>query len=451
MSDTLPLTPFEELMLHQDSSAYPATCFLKLIFSGRLDRTAFDTAIQKTVRRHPLLHATVEKQKRCVWHIGEVATKIHWTDEQENVAPDVDQIDLCTEQGIRFFIQLSEDSSEVLIQFHHACCDGIAIYQVVRDLLIEYAAKFSDDAKLRPPPLRHELLADRGATGLPLKARLKLAGQQLARVPAVCNFFRRTPATLTHSQPLPFEAPAPKPFPTLFSFHFDKSTSAELRSQLRSGTTLNDLLTRDLFLALRDFRSAQKANDDSKWLRLMIPISLRRTEQFRASAANMIGAVFLDRRSIGMRNPDEMLRGIQREMDQIKRLKLGHLFNFALGAQRSLPGGLRSTARPSRCETSAVFTNIGRVLPGGPVSKIDGRWQCGNAVLMSTAAAAPITRNVSVSFSATWYANRLSLTLHADPRALSPQSAKSMLNLFVQHVQNSAGTRPTTAPKPTFA
>lgn len=189
MSETIPLTHFEELMLHQDSSAYPVSCFVRLRFEGRLVRAAFESAACVAIGSHPLLHAVVEKQKRYVWRVGDVAPKITWTDGDHQPEPEMRQLDITAEYGLRFFVRLYENRSDVLIQLHHACCDGIA-----------------------------------------------------------------------------------------------------------------------------------------------------------------------------MSDPELLLDGIQREMNQIKRLELGHLFSFALRPQRLVPGALRRAARPGRCCVTAVFTNIGRVL-----------------------------------------------------------------------------------------
>ena len=439
MSQTIPLSHFEELMLHQDSAAFPASCFLKLRFIGRLDRGAFTAAVHTVIARHPLLHATVNRQQRPEWRVGDVAPHISWTDGASLAAPTVRGLDLTTVHGVRFFVQLTADRSDVLIQFHHACCDGIAIYQVARELVIAYSAELLDRPDYQLPLLDEGLLAKRESTGLKTGPQLRLMLQQAARLPSVWNFFARTPAQLVPHEARAFEDAAPQMYPAVGAYQFDTTTSTALKSRLSSGVTMNDVLTRDLFLAMRDFRRQQRVASDHSWLRLMVPTSLRRPEQYRSSAANMIGSVFLERRGPGMQHPEELLQGLQRELAQIKRLKLGYLFNLSLYAQRQLPGGLRQAARPSRCQVSAVFTNIGRVFTSGPLPRVDGMWECGNVILESTEASAPIARNVCAAFSATWYANRLSLTLHHDPGVMSQTQADIMLNLFVRRVVTSAG------------
>lgn len=439
----IPLTCFEELMLHQDCSAWPASCFLRLRFSGRLDQTAFESAVQTVLPRHPLLSATVEEcgRGKYRWRVDQAEPEILWFDDLQASVPELSRLDLSVRQGVRWIVHSGADRSEVLIQFHHACCDGIGIYQVARELLYAYAAEWQGEAAPAFPVLDPELLQRRESTGLCVRAFLRLALQQVARLPSVWNFFTRTPSQLVPHQPGPVTDPPPRAFPDICAHHFDTQTSLALKAAVQDGTTLNDVLTRDLFLAMREFQKQQQYGNDTSWLRLMIPVSLRTVKQYRASAANMIGAVFLERRGLSMRSPKALLQGLQNELAQIKRLKLGHLFVFALAAQRCLPGGLRRAARPNRCQISAVFTNIGRVLTKGPDTSADGRWKCGNVVLECTEAAAPIARNVCSSFSAVWYANRLSLTLHHDARVFNAAGAERMLKLFVRQVEISAGVR----------
>lgn len=449
MSTEIPLTHFEELMLHQDCPAYPASCFVRLRFQGRLQPDEFESAAKTTIARHPLLHSTVEKLgQKHVWCEGVVAPKITWNDTDDQPYLGIGQLDVTANHGLHFHVRLWQDQSEVLIQFHHACCDGIAIYQVVRDLLMAYAAEFPNERNVALPPIDDTLLKTRASSGRRGRAFLKLVLNQAARLPHVWNFFARTPAQLVPHDTCDNNAAAPEQFPGLISQHFDTATSKALRNSLELGVTLNDLLMRDLFLTIRDFRKLKRTGDKNHWLRLMIPTNLRQPAQYRAPAANTIGAVFLDRRASGMDDHERLLHGIRNEMDQVKQLELGHLFDFSLFAQSLVPGVLRRAAHPKRCCVTAVFTNIGRVLTRCALPRVDGRWQSGNVVLLTTEAAAPIARNVCASFSATWYAGGLSLSLHYDQRAMSPSAANILLGMLTQRVEISAGVRGTETQEP---
>jgi len=439
MRRTYPLTHFEELMVHQDCPAYPANCFLRLRFEGRLDRDAFQSATRLAVTRHPLLRAIVEKRgRRYHWQIEESSPDITWVDPAKDCEPAVQHLELESRHGLRLIVTRGADRSDVLIQFHHACCDGLGIYQFARELLIAYTSALPSGPELKLPDVDEALLKNRESFGLRFTELVKVVVRQTARLPNVWHFFRRTPPAMVPHQPRVREGTAPRAYPGLCSHHFDYELSSALRQSRADKATLLALLARDLFLAVRDFRRWQGNGGDAKWLRFMIPMNLRRKEQYRTPAANIMGAVFLERRGLDMRDPDRLLQGLRDEMSFIKRLQLGYLFLFALFAQRWLPGGLRNAAQPERCPVSAVFTNLGKVFTRCPLPHVGGKWQCGNVVLQSTETAAPIARNVCAAFAASWYANRLSITLHYDPGPMSASEGRQMLNFFVQRIQNSA-------------
>ena len=55
MSLSLPLTTMEEFIYWEDRPAYPWSCFVRLRFSGCLDRAAFESAVRTVLARHPLV------------------------------------------------------------------------------------------------------------------------------------------------------------------------------------------------------------------------------------------------------------------------------------------------------------------------------------------------------------------------------------------------------------
>ena len=126
-------------------------------------------------------------------------------------------------------------------------------------------------------------------------------------------------------------------------------------------------------------------------------------------------------------------------MNLIKRLQLGFTFIFSLYASRLLPGGLRRTAEGRRCQMSAVFTNLGRTLAGGPLPHSEGRLVCGNVRLDRVEIAPPIAPYMCAAFAASWYAKRLSITLHYDPRPLTAAGAVELLKIFVTKIRQSVG------------
>lgn len=70
-SMTLPLkaTVFERYMRKDDRASHPMTYTIRLKFLGKVDRVTFDAAVDRGVRRHPLLcaHLVGDRPHQLTW------------------------------------------------------------------------------------------------------------------------------------------------------------------------------------------------------------------------------------------------------------------------------------------------------------------------------------------------------------------------------------------------
>ena len=64
MATELPLTAFEEFLIWEDRPAYPWSIFARLRFSGRIDRRAFESAVEAIMPCHPLLISRLQMRGR---------------------------------------------------------------------------------------------------------------------------------------------------------------------------------------------------------------------------------------------------------------------------------------------------------------------------------------------------------------------------------------------------
>ncbi|KLU02034.1 hypothetical protein RISK_005860 [Rhodopirellula islandica] len=436
---TYPLTHFEELMLHQDSTAFPTNCFVRMRFRGRLDKSGFRAAALVVVARHPLLHARVQQQRgRYHWQVDDPAPDISWCDGAAEERPSFRRLNLEREHGLKFVVCLHEHESELMVQFHHACCDGLAIFQMIHELLLAYTMETDRNANVSLPEIDLSLLERRGSLGLTTGSFLRNLSRQAVGLRGVWQFLTRKPSHLLPHHVPQRDEPAPLSFPSVIAHHFEPDVSAGVRrAAKRAKVTQNDLLIRDLFLALEEFRRSQGVHDPTSWMRLMIPVSLRQKHQYQAPAANIVSSVFLDRRATDMEDPAHLLQDLSEEMSLIKRRHLNHLFLYSLWAQRLVPRGLQRTARPKRCQTTVVFTNLSRVFARSPLPRQEGRLQCGNVVLLRVEAIPPIARHLNAALGVSWYANQMTITLHHDPRAVSNEAAGELLNGLVRRMRES--------------
>lgn len=445
MSETHRFTPFEELMFYQDSRAYPCTCFVRMQFHGVLERQSFTRAARRALTRHPLLGAKVTLRRgKPHWLLSpDGEPVIHWQEAEVNQAsPSTSWLDLVGEGGLRLIVVVDATRSDLLVQFHHACCDGVGIFQFILDLLIAYANEAgATPGSYRFPKLDPERLRQRGSLGLTSKKLLKMVPQQMIGLQGVRQFVMRTPRPIVPHQRWPNDTPAHDVYPALCADQFDADTTQGLRASAKQlGVTVNDLLARDLFLALHQFRTGRALGQPEDWLRMMIPMNLRSVADRHLPAANIVSSVFLDRRGSDFTDGESLLASIKEQMDLIKRLQLGFTFIFSLYANRLLPGGLRRVGAGTNCNTSVVFTNLGKLFARTPLPKDQGRLVAANVRLDRIAIAAPLAPYLCASFAAGWYADRLTLTLHHDPRVLDAPSAQQLLQCFVEQVRTSART-----------
>jgi hypothetical protein len=443
MSLSFPLTTMEQCLYWQDRPAYPWSWFARLKFSGCLDRTAFEAALAAVLARHPLLTAKVAvvgRQQLSWFPVDDPEPMIGWeAGPLGDTLPPAAHLDLHREIGIRFHVRTDATASELTIQFHHTCCDGIGGCMFIEDLLLAYALACGDPPdQLKLRPLDPGKLRGRGTFGLTFPTLLKMAPQQLVGVLRGRHFLTRRPVPLVPHRPCPNDDIPPKGYPATLHHVFDEeSTIRGRRTAKHLGVTLNDLLVRDLFLALAEWRSRQNIGDDGHWLRMVIPTNLRTPGDRLLSAANMIGNVFLDRRGPDFTDASRLLQSIHKEMALVKRWRLGLAFNFLANIYRWLPGGLKRKIRADECLMSCMLTNLGEPFAHLPVSGRDGRVVAGNVTLENVDFIAPTAPFGCVTVGVITYARRLGLTLHYDPRPLSEGQATDLLAAYVRRIQTS--------------
>lgn len=141
----LPLAPFEWYMLEDDRPDYPMTFSLRLRLSGRIRREVFEAALDEARGRHPLLCARIEHRPRrgpC-WELAdEVSPFLDWDDAGVPLRhPAGEAMDLTSEAGLRLWVRQDTGTASVILQFHHACCDGLGGLQFAGDLLAAYGIR----------------------------------------------------------------------------------------------------------------------------------------------------------------------------------------------------------------------------------------------------------------------------------------------------------------------
>ena len=174
-------------------------------------------------------------------------------------------------------------------------------------------------------------------------------------------------------------------------------------------------------------RARDRGDDDAQGQRRTRSVQRERGEGCRG------------RRPVDLADRGRLLGGIHAEMRQIKRLGLGLTFVLSLWAVRRLPGGLPRMARRAKCSATSLLSNLGTVLADVPLPRQGGRIVLGGAVLEALDAVGPLRPGTYAAFSVFTYAGRFCITLHYDPRAMSPAGAGDLLEAYARRVRQSSG------------
>jgi NRPS condensation-like uncharacterized protein len=413
----------------------------RLRFSGHLDRGAFEAALRNAVQRHPLLRATIDRTRkgrpRWIDH-PDWRPEVQWQAETNDYGfPSATYIDLTQEPGTRAWVVDREDGHDVVLQSHHCCADALGMSKVFEDLLIGYAIdQGSAEENVSLPSLDPQRLIGRGTPGLTTWNFLKMAHKQAVGLLGARQFLMRSPVPLARRVDDIDEMSPPPTFPSPHTYDLDPSETKGLVTAAKSqSVTVNDLLARDLFLALGTWRENRAIGGDRDWLRFSIPMNLRTAVDDSMPMANSVSMVFLDRQPCSFSDPGQLLKSIHDEMGLIKRLRLKYTFILSLGLSRSLPGGLSRTTSANKCHSTSCLSNLGPVLARTPLPRRDGRIVSGNVVLETVDYVIPLRPQLNAAFFVHTYAGRLRVLMHCDPRVIAGSHSGDLLETYIRQIR----------------
>lgn len=395
---------------------------------------------------HPLLSATTERGRRgrLYWRLQpETPMLLEFVRaERASFIPEFKPFDLEREGGVRLFVVEDDNGFDFYFQGHHASMDGLGGLQVVHDLLLLYQRELGKKLEVVPKAL--ESLPDRNRF-------IKGFGNRWRSIPTVLKGLlvgflaqRRRGQPLVPHVPPRDEEPALQPWPRVLCAVFPAETYGLLRRQTRKrGVTMNDILIRDFQVAMGSWRRERGYGTEEDWIRLAVPISLRKPGGSDQTASNKISLVTIDRqlRSLRKERRQRLLVRAHEDMSRVKDKGLERIFLWMLTVYRILPGGIPAHFRRERCVSSAVFGYLGRIFSVGPLANSERKLAVEGAVLENIRLTPPLRPQSLVSIDAYVYARRLRLDFHYDPRFLPEDQAQDLLDRLVANIKRSAGRR----------
>jgi hypothetical protein len=298
------------------------------------------------------------------------------------------------------------------------------------------------------PSFDSSRLAERGRYGLNWWKLLRMLPRQLIGLQGAKQFMQRKPTPLAPHTARPAHEEPPIHFPSAASYVFSVDETIRLRQTAQSRNVMtNEMLARNLFLAIFCWQRLRGCIDECNWLRMMVPVDLRSVEDRMLPAANVVSSIFLDRRGEDAADPETLLESIHKEMELIKRNQLGFTMLFSLRLFQWLPGGIRKSVRTDRCTVSCIFTNLGKIFVRTPLPKRGGRLVAGDVTLDSLQLLVPLRPYNCAAFCVHQYAGKLVVDLHFDPDVLTREDAAHILEIFAnQSVTMTANSLVETVP-----
>jgi len=439
---SLPLTPFESYLYHDDVPAYPCWQVLRLTWRGRIEREALERAWAEATARQPLLSAVVRRGPLggLRWELrGGVTPPVHWSRADPGREwPEWQSLDLASGPGIRLYMVEAEGRADAVLCAHHAVCDGLSLHDVIADVFTRYAAALGDPAEPRPDPT-FESLRDRGRFGRTLWERCWLPVLQTAGIIAESRLLRRTVAPLLPHVPAGADGPRPDGWPTLACRSWTAQETAAIRDAAkREKVSLDELCMRDLQAAMGAWRLAQGIDAPDDWIRLGTAVSLRQRTRGSWPAANIFGISIIDRQARSLANRERLLRRAHEDMALVEDWRFGYAFWMLLRLRRWWPGGIRAYARRPVVRMTFIMSFVGKVFSRMPLRHEGARPTVPGAVLEDLRAVAPTRPGTCACMDIALFLGNLAAYLHYDPRVLKREQATALVDEFARQLARSA-------------
>jgi hypothetical protein len=436
----LPFVAFERYMLTDDRPSHPMTFTIRLEFSGRCDRAAFEQAVAAAVRRHPFLAAHVE---------GEGPRHARWVDAADPMPhldiadaaaplnfPGSEQIDLRRSTGLRIWVRTGAERTQMRLQFHHCCCDGIGAYEFIEDLLCAYELTLHPGAKdVSFRPVEPDRLRRRTRFGLSwwqnlLRAPIDVSAVLLG-IPA---FFLLPPVSLASPEPARVDGAARLRLLDYPAHTFDEAATQRLLDQARrTNATFNDVLLAGLASGLHTWNVRHGVRQGMRVIRIIVPFNLRGADD-RLPAANVVAMGCMDRHAFSFRSHSGLLAGTKRQMRIFKRFGVPVSFSRILQLLSLIPGVVEHMCGSRRCHATSVLSNLGRMFPDARLPWRDGKLAVGDLVLERVESAPPVRPKTSTSLSTLYYAGRLTIVMNYDRFHFTPDAARGVLATIVEQL-----------------
>ncbi len=361
-------------MIFDDQPGYPMAVNMEWAFRGKIHRETLIEAFNRTVEHEPLFRATAVKNRgKFVWNVSEEATakldfalsseSIEAESGQLNVAP----IDLARETA-KILVVEHPDGVSFQVLSHHAIGDGIGVNDFFCSWMKEYELLLNSvpSNPVTVPWLPDESLFPHREE-LHFTAPEKVSSWVIMRelYKGILQWFWRRPFPLIESKPKP-EYQRCTDFP-MYWRKLPADFIQPYRQKAKSlSVSLNTMMMRDMYIVLKDWLSERYPTnkniiDDSRWIRMLVPMNLRTDFHKNMPCTNILGYIFMDKKIQDCNRSDASLQEIQNLMSQAKKWNMGSRFIDGIKVVEKIPGLLKRITSNRYCHSTIVLSSVGNL------------------------------------------------------------------------------------------
>ena len=424
-------------MFVDDRPEYPMTFVVQFEFSGSINRTAFQDAIDQALERHPLLRSHIQPAKlgRDCWVSAEVYdSTIDWGNLDDPIITTGAGafLDMREEIGFRGWVRHNEDRAVFTAVFHHSCADGIGAYHFLGDVLWFYAKQLGEECGPLP---EYDDQALRKRLRMSVTPELWARCEKLKVENELSLLANHDSHPLLPHQESSVTLSMENEYPRFSSHTFDKTEFRKLRLESQdAGLTINDRLLASLIESLLLWNEDHgQTNVDEKSFSVLMPLDLRTSLDDGLSAANIVTSAFVRRQADEIRDRNGLRDSLREELIHLKQNR--HLSEFMTTLVAS-PFFLEDAANAydnDKCHATVILSNAGDPTKRFHVQlpREKGKIKAGNLILEDLSGASPLRNATRASFNVFTYSRQLKICLRSDPRFFTASDSQVLLDHLV--------------------
>jgi hypothetical protein len=172
-----------------------------------------------------------------------------------------------------------------------------------------------------------------------------------------------------------------------------------------------------------------------RYVRIMVPTNLRGPADDAMPAANVVSMIHIDRKPHKAGSFKAQARLARVELRLCKKWRLGLTTVRFMQVFRRFRNGLQRLIPKHRCLGTTVLSNFGDPARHSTLPRQNGRITVGGLTLEAIEPVPPVRPFTRATYGAVFYAGRLTLAMHYDPRCFSPEEGRELLDRYVAEIR----------------